>query len=250
MPHISYMPVSIVVLVTSLALTSCRDPAPGASAAKSPDAPAPVAPSSAVASASASGATSPVSASSSGASTAEIGKLAPDFELRDLDGKTVKLSALRGKVVVLEWFNAGCPFVKAAHMKGSLKTAAKQASAKGVVWLSINSSAEGKQGAGLEANREGVAKFGMTNPVLLDGAGTVGHLYGATNTPHLFVVDEAGTLVYRGAVDNSPDGEGESPTGGKLVSYVDATLSDLAAKRPVAISSTQAYGCGVKYASH
>ena len=72
-------------------------------------------------------------------------------------------------------------------------------------------------------------------------------MYGATNTPHLFVVDEAGTLVYRGAVDNSPDGEGENPTGGKLVSYVDAALADLGAGKPVATSETKAYGCSVKY---
>ena len=82
----------------------------------------------------------------------------------------------------------------------------------------------------------------------LDESGAVGHAYGATNTPHIMIVDEAGTLVYRGAADNSPDGEGESPEGGKLVSYVDATLADLAAKRPVAKPETRAYGCSVKYA--
>lgn len=178
---------------------------------------------------------------------ATIGKPAPDFELRDLDGKSVKLSSFKGKVVVLEWFNPGCPFVKASHGKGSLKTAAAEATKKGVVWLAINSAAEGKQGFGVEANRVGAKTFGLTHPVLLDEKGEVGHAYGATNTPHIFVIDESGVLVYRGAPDNSPDGEGESPTGGKLVSYVDATLADLAAKRPVGVGETKAYGCSVKY---
>ena len=179
---------------------------------------------------------------------AEVGKPAPDFELRDTEGASVKLSSFKGKVVVLEWWNPGCPFVKAAHTKGSLKTAAKDASKKGVVWLAINSNGEGKQGFGAEANRAGKKAFDVAHPVLLDESGAVGHAYGATNTPHIMIVDEAGTLVYRGAADNSPDGEGESPEGGKLVSYVDATLADLAAKRPVAKPETRAYGCSVKYA--
>jgi peroxiredoxin len=180
-------------------------------------------------------------------SGASIGKPAPDFELRDLDGKTVKLSSFKGKVVVLEWFNPGCPFVKASHGKGSLKTAAADASKKGVVWLAVNSAAEGKQGYGVEANRTGAKTFGLSHPILLDEKGEVGHAYGATNTPHIFVIDEKGVLVYRGAPDNSPDGEGESPTGGKLVSYVDAALTDLAAKKPLGIGETKAYGCSVKY---
>ncbi len=83
---------------------------------------------------------------------------------------------------------------------------------------------------------------------MLDPAGDVGHAYGATNTPNLFVVDPAGTLVYSGAIDNSPDGEAESPQGGKLVNYVDEALDAVAAKKPVAVAETKAYGCGVKYA--
>ncbi|HSO33819.1 MAG TPA: thioredoxin family protein [Labilithrix sp.] len=178
---------------------------------------------------------------------AEVGKPAPDFALKDLDGKEVRLSSFKGKTVVLEWFNPGCPFVKAAHTKGSLKDAARRQAKNGVVWLAVNSGAPGKQGAGLEANREGAKTFAMENPILLDEAGTVGRTYGATNTPHVMVVDDKGTLVYRGAVDNSPDGEGESPTGGKLVSYVEAALADLGAGKPVATAETRAYGCSVKY---
>lgn len=178
---------------------------------------------------------------------AEVGKPAPDFTLKDLDGKDVRLSSFKGKTVVLEWFNPGCPFVKAAHTKGSLKDAAKRHSKNGVVWLAVNSAAAGKQGAGVEANREGAKTFAMETPILLDEAGTVGKTYGATNTPHIMVIDDKGTLVYRGAVDNSPDGEGESATGGKLVSYVDTAIADLAAGRPLATGETKAYGCSVKY---
>ncbi len=189
----------------------------------------------------------PTTAPAAGAEHADVGKQAPDFALKDLDGKEVRLSSFKGKTVVLEWFNPGCPFVKAAHTKGSLKDAAKRQTKNGVVWLAINSGAPGKQGVGVEANREGAKTFAMDNPILLDEAGTVGKTYGATNTPHVMIVDGQGTLVYRGAVDNSPDGDGESPTGGKLVSYVDAALADLGAGKPVAKSETKAYGCSVKY---
>jgi peroxiredoxin len=181
--------------------------------------------------------------------TAEIGKPAPDFLLPDLDGHQVRLSDARGKVVVLEWFNPRCPFVNLSHTKGSLKGTAARHQAEGVVWLGIDSSAQGKQGYEPDEIREGVAKFGLTHPVLRDTTGAIGHLYGATNTPHLFVIDKDGVLVYAGAVDNSPDGEGESPQGGPLVNYVDAALADLAAGRPVATPRTKAYGCGVKYGS-
>jgi len=160
----------------------------------------------------------------------------------------VRLADYKGKTVVLEWFNPRCPFVNKAHMAGSLRDAAKRHEAEGVVWLAINSAAQGKQGSGADATLEGKHKFGLDHPILLDESGAVGHAYGATNTPHMFVLNGAGTVVYRGAIDNSPDGEGESPTGGKLVRYVDDALADLAAGRPVATPSTKPYGCSVKYA--
>jgi len=215
-------PLAVVALALSLVVVACKD-------GKEP----------AVQNAPAAGA--------AGAEHADVGKQAPDFALKDLDGKEVRLSSFKGKTVVLEWFNPGCPFVKAAHTRGSLKDAAKRQTKNGVVWLAINSGAPGKRGVGVEANREGAKTFAMDNPILLDEAGTVGKTYGATNTPHVMIVDGQGTLVYRGAVDNSPDGEGESPTGGKLVSYVDAALADLGAGKPVAKSETKAYGCSVKY---
>jgi peroxiredoxin len=180
---------------------------------------------------------------------AELGKLAPDFSLKDLDGKEVKVSSFKGKTVVLEWFNPECPFVKASHGKGSLVDTAKRQQKKGIVWLSINSGGVGKQGNGVEKNKAAVKTFAIENPVLLDEAGAVGKAFGATNTPHLFVIDAKGNLAYRGAIDNSPDGEGQSPEGGKLVNYVDAALDDLAANRAVKTPDTKAYGCSVKYAN-
>ncbi len=182
------------------------------------------------------------------ATAAEVGQPAPDFTLSDLDGKPVRLADFKGKIVVLEWFNPGCPYVVAAHTKGSLVDAAAKASKQGVIWLAINSGAPGKQGAGAELNRKARADWKIGHPVLLDEAGTVGKAYGATNTPHLFVIDAAGKLAYRGAVDNSPDGERASPQGGTLVEYAAAAVDDLRAGRPVKVSSTKAYGCGVKYA--
>jgi peroxiredoxin len=156
------------------------------------------------------------------AATADIGKPAPDFTLKDVDGRDVHLADSRGKVVVLEWFNPKCPFVNLSHTKGSLKGAAARHLAEGVVWLGIDSSAPGKQGYEPDEIRDAVKRFGLTHPILRDETGVVGRAYGATNTPHVFVIDKAGTLVYAGAIDNSPDAEGESPQDGPLVNYVDA----------------------------
>jgi peroxiredoxin len=178
---------------------------------------------------------------------AEVGKLAPDFTLSDLDGKPVNLHDYRGKTVVLEWFNPECPFVRMSHTKGSLVDTAQKRTAQGIVWLAINSAAEGKQGYGVEKNKAGLAKFNLTHPVLLDPNGKVGHTYGATNTPHMFVIDAQGKLVYKGAIDNSPDGEGESPADGKLVSYVDVALDAIAQNKEPVVKETKAYGCSVKY---
>jgi peroxiredoxin len=189
------------------------------------------------------------SAPSETAEGANLGPAPPDFDLPDLDGKRIRLSELRGKTIVLEWFNPECPFVKASHTKGSLVDTAKRQSATGVIWLAINSNAPGKQGAGVEKNRTGKETFGLSHPILLDENGQVGQRYGAKRTPHMYVIDAKGILVYKGAIDNSPDGEGESPKDGKLVNYVDAALADIAAGRAVAAAETEAYGCSVKYAN-
>lgn len=180
---------------------------------------------------------------------AEVGQPAPDFTLTDLDGKVHKLSDHKGKIVVLEWFNPGCPYVVAAHTKGSLVDAGARGTREGVVWLAVNSGAPGKQGYGAEVNRAAARSWSIAYPILSDPTGVVGKAYGATNTPNMFVVGRDGTLVYKGAIDNSPDGERGAPQGGVLVEYVTAAVADLAAGRPVRTPQTKAYGCGVKYAN-
>ncbi|MEO8179470.1 MAG: thioredoxin family protein [Deltaproteobacteria bacterium] len=181
------------------------------------------------------------------AQPAQLGQPAPDFTLPDLDGKQVSLAAFRGKPVVLEWFNPGCPFVKASHTEGSLKGYAAAETAQGVTWLAINSGGPGKQGNGAEATKQGQTAFGMQHPVLLDEAGSVGRLYGAERTPQLYVINAEGVLVYRGAIDNSPDGEGKSPEGGKLVNYVASALQAVRTGGKVEPPETKPYGCTVKY---
>lgn len=176
---------------------------------------------------------------------ARPGQKAPAFTLPDLQGNKVSLADFAGKTVVLEWFNPGCPFVKYAHAEGPLKDAAAKAAAQGVVWLAINSGAPGKQGHGVETNQQAAKSWAMAHPVLLDEDGKVGRAYGAKTTPHMYVIDGAGTLVYAGGLDNAPMGK---PEGGPLRSFLDAALADLAAGRPLATPSAPPYGCSVKYA--
>ncbi|MBK9754891.1 MAG: redoxin domain-containing protein [Nannocystis sp.] len=175
---------------------------------------------------------------------AAIGQPAPDFTLEAADGSKVKLSDFKGKRVVLEWFNPECPFVKQAHGDGALKDLAARTTATGVVWLAINSGAPGKQGHGAELNKQAAATWKLGHPILLDAGGYVGKAYDATNTPHLYVIDEKGVLVYRGALDNAPMGE---PDGGTRIAYLEDTLAALTAGKPVATPETKAWGCSVKY---
>lgn len=185
-------------------------------------------------------------ASATAASTpaAEVGKPAPDFELTDLDGVKHKLSDHRGKTVVLEWFNPGCPFVKHTHGPGgSLETLAKDVAADGVVWFAINSGAPGKQGHGREVNAEAARAWSMAHPVLLDESGEVGRAYGAVTTPHMYIVDPEGVLRYEGAIDNAPMGKAS----GNFVNHVTKALGELKAGKPVSTPRTKPYGCSVKY---
>jgi peroxiredoxin len=175
----------------------------------------------------------------------EIGKAAPSFELKDLDGKAVKLADYKGKIVVLEWFNPECPFVVRQHSEGPLKDAAAKATKDGVVWLAINSSGPGKEGNGVEKNKKAVADWKMAYPVLVDEDGTVGMAYGSKNTPTMYIIDAKGMLAYHGAIDNAADGK---PEGGTLVNYVESALAEMKAGKAVSKAETKAYGCGVKYA--
>ncbi len=179
-------------------------------------------------------------------SGAQLGKPAPAFTLSDQDGKKLSLSDFKGKIVVIEWFNGECPFVKAQHTNGTLKEFPAMAMKEGVVWLAINSSAPGLQGSGLDKNTMFRKEYGMPYPMLFDESGEVGHLYGAKTTPHMFVIDKAGTLVYQGAIDNAPMGKVEG--GGEKTNYVGKALASVAKGEPVAESKTTPYGCSVKYA--
>ncbi|MEC9071519.1 MAG: redoxin domain-containing protein [Myxococcota bacterium] len=174
---------------------------------------------------------------------AKVGQPAPDFSLIDTEGQTHQLSELNGKIVVLEWYNPDCSFVRSAHERGSLKDLAQMHEEAGVIWLAVNSSAQGQVGHGLKRNRDAKEELGIGHPVLLDPNGEVRGLYGATTTPQMFVVSRDGLLAYSGAIDNFPGGQvspGESPR-----EYVTAVINDLTNELEVKVPSTQPYGCPV-----
>lgn len=177
------------------------------------------------------------------AAAATVGQPAPDFTLTDTDGKTHKLSAHKGEIVVLEWFNPGCPVVKMHYGKNTMQDTFASFKGQKVTWLSVNSGAAGKEGAGLEANKTAKADWKMNWPVLLDEAGTVGKSFGAKTTPHMFIIDAKGTLVYAGAID---DGSGSAV--GKT-NYVKQAVGELLKGESVSTSTTKPYGCTVKYGS-
>ncbi|MEN0065823.1 MAG: thioredoxin family protein [Myxococcota bacterium] len=179
------------------------------------------------------------------ASSARVGKAAPDFTLTDLSGKTHKLSDYKGKTIVLEWFNPGCPYVKYAHGEGPLADQAQRTMDDNTVWIAVNSGAPGKQGHGTALNQQAKADWKLDHPILVDESGTVGKSYGAITTPHMYVIDPSFTLRYQGAIDNAPMGRAN----GEPVNYVDAALTDLRAGKTVKTPNTKAYGCSVKYGS-
>ena len=179
------------------------------------------------------------------AAKATVGQPAPDFTLTDVDGKEVTLSSFKGKTVVLEWFNPGCPFVVHAHEEGPLKDMAATYAAKDVVWLAVNSGAPGKQGHGADTNREWAEKWSMNHPVLLDEDGKVGRTYDAKTTPEMYLIDAEGTLRYHGALDNAPRGDVKGGAHQKLTSdAIDALLDG----KEVPNARNRSYGCSVKYA--
>mgnify|MGYP002875670839 CR=1 FL=1 len=173
----------------------------------------------------------------------ESGEKAPDFELKSLSGETVKLSDLKGKLVVLEWFNPGCPFVKYSHGEKVMSKTIAQTVSEDTVWLAINSGAPGKQGAAPSANEKASSKWNLQHPVLLDPTGAVGTLYSAKTTPHMFIIDKEGKLAYQGAHDNAPRGRVK----GEYVDYVKQAISELKAGQKVSTVETKPYGCSVKY---
>lgn len=169
-----------------------------------------------------------------------------DFTLTDTDGNSHSLGSYLadGKTVVLEWFNPGCPYVVKYHEGDSaMRGFAEAVAADDVVWLAVNSGAPGKQGAGLEMNKQARADWNIPYPVLLDESGEVGRLFGATNTPHMFVLAPSGELIYQGAID---DTEGRGDPAGE--SFVSRALADFRAGEAVTVPETKAFGCSVKYA--
>jgi peroxiredoxin len=172
---------------------------------------------------------------------AKVGDKAPEFSLKDQNGKTVSLADFKGKTVVLEWFNQGCPYVVHHYkVKTMINTAAKYKD-QDVVWLAINTTA-GKTADDTKASAE---SWGIPYPILSDTSSSVAQAYGAKSTPHMFVIDKDGTLVYKGAINDDPTQDGEK--GDKAVNYVAKALDEVLAGKPVSTPETKSYGCGVKY---
>lgn len=176
------------------------------------------------------------------------GETAPAFTLKGLNpAKDVSLADFKGKVVVLEWLNHGCPFVRKHYDAGNMQALQKKYTAQNVIWLSVISSAEGKQGyVNTEgANKEKRDNKSLATEVLLDTDGKVGNLYGAKTTPHMYVIDKSGALVYKGAIDDKSDTEKDSISSAK--NYVAAALDEIIAGKKVTAHTTKSYGCSVKY---
>lgn len=177
----------------------------------------------------------------------KTGSAAPDFSLTGDDGKTHKLSDHKGKYVILEWYNEGCPYVKKYYNSGRMQELQKEFSGRDVIWYSVISSKKGAQGyADLNGAKELRKKHNMNSKaILLDESGATGRAYGAKTTPHMFVIDPTGKVVYQGAIDDKPSASKKSLEGAK--NYVKLAFADLDAKKPVKISDTKPYGCSVKY---
>ena len=177
----------------------------------------------------------------------EPGEEAPDFTLTDSKGISRKLSDFRGKFVVLEWLNHDCPFVKKHYGSGNMQKLQQEYTAKGVIWLSIISSAPGKQGhrTGPQADVDTKDKKANPTAVLLDPAGEVGQKYEAKTTPHMFVLDKDGKVIYAGAIDSIKSTDSADVT--KAENHVRAALDAALAGKPVSTPSTKPYGCSVKY---
>jgi peroxiredoxin len=179
---------------------------------------------------------------SSVAAAAIVGESAPGFSLVDSKGETRSLAGFKGHFVVLEWVNFNCPFVGKHYGSGHMQQLQKTYTAKGVVWLSVNSSAPGKDGNFSPAEIEKKSKERGAAPTayLIDADGAVGRAYGAKTTPHMFVINEKGVLVYKGALDNAPFGQSENNEA--HINYVEAALADLGAGRAVTKAETKSYG--------
>lgn len=179
-----------------------------------------------------------------------IGQTAPNFTLQGSDGKEHSLSDYKGKFIVLEWTNPDCPFVHKFYDSNTMQNLQKEETAKGVIWLRINSSAAGHEGSQTVSE---LATYDTSHHVaatasLIDPDGKVGHLYGARTTPHMFVINNKGMLVYAGGIDNKPSPNAEDIA--SATNYVTAALDEAMAGKKVTTPTARPYGCSVKYASN
>jgi len=182
------------------------------------------------------------------AGVAKVGETAPAFTANATTGQGVSLADQRGKSVVLEWTNHECPYVRKHYESGNMQLLQKEITAQGVVWLTLISSSPGTQGyvTAKQADELTMSRKASPTAVLLDPTGVVGKSYGATNTPHMYLIDKAGLLVYAGAIDDRPTTRRADIQGAH--NYVRAALEDMTAGRAVQTPVTRAYGCTVKYA--
>ncbi len=177
----------------------------------------------------------------------KVGAPAPDFSGTDTHGKTEQLSAYKGKYVVLEWTNSDCPYTRKHYESGNMQSLQKQWTAKGVVWLSVISSAPGQEGYKTAAAENSYLAREKASPtaVILDPKGAIGHEYEAKTTPHMFVIDPRGKLIYEGAIDDHPTSDPSDIKQSK--NYVNEVLSAATTGQPVPVTYTRSYGCSVKY---
>ncbi|HEY1661349.1 MAG TPA: redoxin domain-containing protein [Verrucomicrobiae bacterium] len=188
-----------------------------------------------------------VSLMAASALAVDIGKPAPDFTATDINGKTVHLSDYKGKIVILESYNSDCPFCHNQYQTGAMQDLQKELSAKGAVWLLVNSvnPKNPSHRTDAQAQKEQTAENMDVTAWIDDSSGAVGHLYGMETTPHMFVVDKNGVLVYDGAIDDQPDPVHNPKT---AHNYVRDAVNDLISGTPITVSQTKPYGCSVKYA--
>ncbi len=177
------------------------------------------------------------------------GSMATDFKLTNVNGETVQLSQFRGRTVILEWHNPGCPFVKKHYDSGNMQATQKAAREKGAVWLTINSGAAGKQGHmnGKQAKALIAKQDIQSTEYLLDMKGVVGKAYGAKTTPHMYIIDGNGKLVYQGGIDDKPTANAADIPGAR--NHVKAALQEMSTGQTVSVAQSRPYGCSVKYAS-
>jgi peroxiredoxin len=183
------------------------------------------------------------------ARAARVGERAPDFTATDSNGQTHKLSEYAGKFVVLEWHNRGCPYTQKHYQSGNMERLQREWTARGVVWLTVISSAPGKQGyvTAQEENEYLKEMKAAPTAVLLDPTGALGHLYDAKTTPHMFVINPQGILIYNGAIDDHPTSDASDIPHSQ--NYLSLALEEALAGKPVAVATSRPYGCSVKYAN-